>query len=201
MKKFTYLISAVFIYVFLVSGCENKKADEEGEMPGNSLSVDTTMEQTAIAMLAPTKDSKVSGTITFTRNDEGVKVVADIQGLTPGKHGIHIHENGDCSAPDASSAGDHFATLNQTHGSPEDSSRHEGDMGNIVADNEGVAHLEYTDLHMSFDGDKSIIGKAVVVHEKEDDLKSQPSGNSGKRLACGVIELGDIISADDPDEE
>ncbi|HEX8679556.1 MAG TPA: superoxide dismutase family protein [Chthoniobacterales bacterium] len=144
--------------------------------------------QKAIAVLAPTQGSKVMGTVTFTKSSDGVRVVADLTGLTPGKHGFHIHEFGDCSDPKAESAGGHFNPTKHSHAGPEASERHAGDMGNIDADASGKARVDVTLKNVSMDDDdNSIIGHAVIVHEKEDDLKTQPTGNAGGRLACGVI--------------
>lgn len=143
--------------------------------------------QKAICVLYPTQGNNVSGIITFTRTDSGIKVVADLKGLSKGRHGFHIHECGDCSASDGASAGSHFNPTGKPHGGPRDIYRHTGDMGNIEADNSGRAHLEYVDSTISFEGANSIIGRAVIVHKNEDDLKSQPAGNAGARLACGVI--------------
>jgi len=141
-----------------------------------------------ISVLHPTAGNKVSGTVTFTPVADGVKVHAEIGGLTPGKHGFHIHEFGDCSAADASSAGAHFNPTNQPHAGPDTGARHEGDMGNIEADSSGNAKLDYVDHQISLGNDaKSAIGRSVVVHAKPDDLKTQPSGDSGARIACGVI--------------
>lgn len=141
----------------------------------------------AVCVLYPTKGNNVSGTVTFEKVDGGIKVTADVTGLTPGKHGFHIHEYGDCSAADGKSAGGHFNPDNNKHGGPKDKDRHEGDMGNIDADNSGHAHLEYVDPVLSFEGRHSIIGHGIIVHQGEDDLKSQPTGNAGARVACGVI--------------
>ena len=141
----------------------------------------------AIAVLHPTAGSNVGGIVTFTRSGEEVKVVADITGLTPGKHGFHIHEFGDCSSSDGSSAGGHFNPMHKAHGAPDATDRHAGDLGNIEADASGKAHLESSDKVMKLSGAESIIGHAVIVHEKADDLKTQPTGNAGGRLACGVI--------------
>jgi Cu-Zn family superoxide dismutase len=141
----------------------------------------------AIAVLHPTSGNQVMGTVTFTSSGDGVRVVADITGLKPGKHGFHVHEFGDCSAPDAASAGGHFNPGKHEHGAPDASNRHEGDLGNIEADANGKAHLEVTDKLMKLSGDSSIVGRAVIVHEKTDDLKTQPTGDAGGRLACGVI--------------
>lgn len=141
----------------------------------------------AIAVLHPASGSNVTGTVTFTASGDSVKVVADINGLTPGKHGFHIHEFGDCSDPKAASAGGHFNPGHKQHGAPDSSDRHAGDLGNIEADASGKAHLEWTDSVMKLSGADSIIGHAVIVHEKADDLKTQPTGDAGGRLACGVI--------------
>ena len=140
----------------------------------------------AAAQLESKSNSKVTGTVTFTKVGDEVQVVADIQNLTPGKHGFHIHEKGDCSAPDAASAGAHFNPSHQHHGGPATLDRHEGDLGNITADASGKAHLDWKGK-LSLAGKDSIIGKSDVLHEKEDDLKTDPSGNSGARVACGAI--------------
>ncbi len=141
-----------------------------------------------IAVLHPTAGNKVAGTVTFTPIADGVQVHAEITGLTPGKHGFHVHEFGDCSAADASSAGGHFNPNHKPHAGPEAPERHEGDMGNVEADASGNAKLDYVDHQLSLSSDdKSAIGRSVVVHAKPDDLKTQPSGDSGARVACGVI--------------
>ena len=111
------------------------------------------------------------------------KIVADVTGLTPGKHGFHIHQFGDCSSPDGNAAGGHFNPTKAPHAGHDAAQRHVGDLGNLEADASGKAHLELTDNMMTMSGEKSIIGRGVIVHEKEDDLKSQPVGNAGGRLA------------------
>jgi Cu-Zn family superoxide dismutase len=141
----------------------------------------------AVAVLSSTKGNNVSGTVTFTKVAGGVKVVAEVSGLTPGGHGFHIHEFGDCSAPDAMSAGGHFNPHHTEHGGPDAKARHAGDFGNIVADESGKARYERVDPVIALDGPHAIIGYAVIVHEKADDLKSQPTGDAGGRVACGVI--------------
>ena len=141
----------------------------------------------ATAILHPSSGSEVKGQVTFTKTGDDVQVVADIENLKPGKHGFHIHEKGDCSAPDASSAGAHFNPTHQHHGGPATAEHHAGDLGNVTVDATGRVHLEWTGK-LQLNGPDSIIGKSVVVHEKEDDLKTDPTGNSGGRIACGVIE-------------
>src|SRR5437773_6517191 len=141
----------------------------------------------ANAKLETKSGSQVTGTVTFTKTGDEVRVVADIQGLKAGKHGFHIHEKGDCSAADAASAGGHFNPTHQHHGGPATAEHHVGDLGNIEADSSGKAHFDWKGK-LNLSGADSIIGKSVVVHEKEDDLKTDPSGNSGARQACGAIE-------------
>ncbi|HMJ06658.1 MAG TPA: superoxide dismutase family protein [Chthoniobacterales bacterium] len=141
----------------------------------------------AIAVLSPTEGNNVAGTVTFTGGSDGVKVVADLTGLKAGQHGFHIHEFGDCSSKDGKSAGGHYNPMHHEHAGPDASDRHMGDLGNIEADASGKAHLEHTDKMLKLAGDNSIIGYAVIVHEKADDMKTQPTGDAGGRVACGVI--------------
>jgi len=138
--------------------------------------------------LDPASGSNVHGTVNFIQQSDGVLVTAQITGLTPGQHGIHIHDKGDCSAPDAMSAGGHFNPTGMQHGGPMAEMHHAGDFGNLVADENGVAHFEQVFHGLSFEGTNSVIGRAIIVHAKADDLTTQPSGNSGARVACGVIE-------------
>jgi Cu-Zn family superoxide dismutase len=141
----------------------------------------------AVAELSPTANSKVKGTVTFTRRGDKTRVVAVLTGLTPGLHGFHIHEKGDCSAPDASSAGGHYNPTTVEHGGPDALHRHVGDFGNVEAD--PVGHVFFTKdfPKIEFDGPASILGRAVIIHANADDLTTQPSGNAGPRVACGVI--------------
>jgi len=144
----------------------------------------------AMAVLAPSNESEVRGRILFDQNAEDrIRITGQVQGLGPGKHGFHIHEFGDCSASDASSAGGHFAPDNDKHGAASDPSarRHAGDLGNIVADADGVAEIGLYRTDLKFDGEESFLGRAVIVHKDADDLESQPSGDAGARVACGEI--------------
>ena len=141
----------------------------------------------AVADLNPTQGSNVRGKVHFYQTGNGVRVVADISGLTPGRHGFHVHEKGDCSAPDGASAGAHFNPTGMKHGAPESAERHAGDFGNITADESGKAHYERVDKNISFEGANSVLGRGVIVHAKADDLMTQPAGDAGARLACGVI--------------
>ena len=141
----------------------------------------------ATATLIGLSGSAVSGTIRFTTQGDEVHITADVYGLKPGLHGMHIHEFGDCSAPDGLSAGGHFNPANHPHGGPGEAS-HPGDLGNIEADANGTARLSLDVPQITVDTESlGIVGRAVIVHELADDLQSEPSGNSGARLACGVI--------------
>jgi superoxide dismutase, Cu-Zn family len=141
----------------------------------------------AIVVLTPAEKSKVKGTITFMQEENGVKITGEIMGLTPGEHGFHIHEFGNISDVKGISAGGHFNPSKMKHGSPMDKERHEGDLGNITADKSGTVHLELTDSMIKLNGENSIIGRSVVVHAGKDDFITQPTGNSGDRIAFGVI--------------
>jgi Cu-Zn family superoxide dismutase len=141
----------------------------------------------AVAVLSPTQGNNVHGTVTFTQAGNGVRVEADIEGLSQGKHGFHIHTFGDCSDPDGKSAGGHYNPTGQHHAGPNQQKRHMGDLGNIEADSSGMARYDRVDSHLKLNGPDSVIGRGVIVHGGMDDLKSQPSGAAGPRVACGVI--------------
>jgi superoxide dismutase, Cu-Zn family len=141
----------------------------------------------AVARIFPTTGNTVTGIITFTIENGIMHVKGSFSGLAPGKHGIHIHEFGDMTKEDGSSAGGHFNPDKKMHGGMDNPQRHEGDLGNIIADAKGNATIDVTDSLLSFAGGNSILGRSVVIHEKEDDLATQPAGNSGSRIGYGVI--------------
>lgn len=142
----------------------------------------------ASATLAATAGNNATGSVAFTANGDRVRVLAKVSGLTPGAHGFHIHEKGDCSAADGLSAGGHFNPTAKAHGNPAAGEHHGGDMPMLVADASGNATLDATlDTITLGDGANGIAGRAVIVHKDADDFKTQPTGNSGARVACGVI--------------
>ena len=142
----------------------------------------------ADATLEARSGSKVSGTVSFKAAGQKIRVEARVAGLTPGEHGFHVHEAGDCSAADASSAKGHFNPAGRSHGHHGGSERHAGDMPNLVADASGNATLSAElDMMSLTEGPAGILKRSVVIHADPDDYKSQPAGNSGKRVACGVI--------------
>lgn len=141
----------------------------------------------ATASLVATKGSKVFGEVTFEQVGDKVQIVANVTRLTPKKrYGFHIHETGDCSSGDGMSAGGHFNPHGQPHG--RGPMRHAGDLPNLAADAKGRARLSmFVDLISVTPGPGSIIGRGLIVHAQPDDYKTQPTGNAGARLACGVI--------------
>jgi superoxide dismutase, Cu-Zn family len=141
----------------------------------------------AVAVLTPTQGSSVAGKVSFTKVAGGVRIEAEVSGLKEGQHGFHIHEFGDCSAPDGASAGGHFNPTGDPHAGPKEAKRHAGDLGNLEAGKDGVAKLDWVDPTGSLEGAASFLGHGVIVHEKADDLKTQPTGNAGGRLACGIV--------------
>src|SRR5664279_3759476 len=171
--------ASLFAIVIAIAACGGQKP--EPPPPPAPKHATATMAGTA-------KFKSVKGTVEFKETDDGIEVTANIEGLKKGVHGFHIHEKGDCSAPDAKSAGGHFNPGGHKHGAPDAAEHHEGDLGNITAekDGKGTATLTIKGVTLG-DGDNSIVGKGFIIHAKADDLKSQPVGNAGDRVACGVI--------------
>lgn len=145
---------------------------------------------TATATLQGRSGTEVAGTVTFTQTGGSVHVVAEVSGVgAAGEHGLHVHETGDCSAEDFTSAGGHFNPTDGIHGGPAAEERHAGDLGNITIGEDGTGRLELTtDLLTVGAGANSVVGKAVILHEKADDLVSQPTGAAGGRIGCGVVQ-------------
>jgi Cu-Zn family superoxide dismutase len=139
--------------------------------------------------IEPKSGSSLRGRAVFTELPEGgVKVVIEVANVSPGKHGVHIHEKGDCSASDASSAGDHFDPDGHPHGLPPTAPRHIGDFGNIDVRPNGEGRLEIVAprANLRLGDPHSFVGRSIIVHAKPDD-GSQPSGNAGERIGCGEI--------------
>lgn len=144
----------------------------------------------ALAELRPTEGNDVRGTVRFEQQGDAVRVTVDLAGLPPGtRHGFHVHEHGDCSAPDGTSAGGHYNPGGHDHALPEGAPRHAGDMGNVESDDAGEVHAElvFDTFSVEADAPPPVMGRGVIVHAEPDD-GGQPTGNAGARLACGVIE-------------
>lgn len=143
----------------------------------------------AVAMVHGLGDHKVNGKVTFTQKDDGVEIVAELTGLQPGEHGFHVHEFGDCSMDDGKCAGAHFNPDKKDHGGPDSANRHVGDLGNIKANSTGEGSYSRVDKMIALNGPHSIIGRAIIIHAKEDDFKTVAS--AGDRIGCGVIGIAD----------
>lgn len=186
MSKLSLLVAIVFFVALFGAYCA-PAAEEAAPAEETSAAEPESQAKTAIANLQATEGNTANGTVNFEEADGLVSIHAHITGLTPGKHGFHIHGIGDCSAADGTSAGGHFNPEETEHGSPAAELHHSGDLGNVEADEEGNAHLSIgVDFITLSEGPSSILGRAVIVHAKEDDF-GQPTGNAGPRVACGVI--------------
>lgn len=168
----------IFVLSFIFIGC----ASQQTSTPVAA------KEFAAVSDIHSVKYEKASGIIKIEELKDEIKVTTDLQGLKPNsKLGFHIHEKEVCEGPDYKSAGDHLNPENHDHGRPETSERHLGDMGNIVTNAVGISKQVILLPKSSLTDMDKIVGKAVIIHEKADDLKSQPAGNSGDRIACGLI--------------
>jgi Cu-Zn family superoxide dismutase len=143
---------------------------------------------TATASLAPTTGNTARGTVTFTQDGDEVRVRASVTGLKPNaQHGFHVHEKGDCSSGDGMSTGGHYNPAGKPHG-PQAAEHHAGDMPSLTADAYGNASASFELKGVSIAGGANdLIGRGVIVHRDPDDYKTQPTGNAGPRIACGVI--------------
>ncbi len=146
----------------------------------------------AQAILQPAKDTPgFSGRVIFYQAGSQVRVVADVTGVSPpGNHGFHVHDNGKCErdpGKDFTTAGGHFNPAGTPHACPDAASHHAGDLGNIVINADGTGHLDVTTSALSLSGAGSVVGRAIILHAAPDDCTTQPTGNAGGRLACGVI--------------
>jgi Cu-Zn family superoxide dismutase len=178
------LLLVVFLVPALWLGAT---ATEKQEPKAVTVGVDTKMPvvKKAICVIHGIGANKVHGIVMFEQKGHTITITGEISGLTEGKHGFHVHEFGDCSSKDGMSAGTHFNPDMMPHAGPHDKKRHVGDLGNITADKDGKAVIKITDSVVALNGAHSIIGRSIIVHAKEDDLKDIAS--AGPRIGCGVI--------------
>ena len=152
----------------------------------------TSTAKQAVAVLASASGSLVSGSVTLAPMGKGLHLTGEIGGLQANSaHAFHIHEKGDCSAADASSAGPHFNPFNAAHGKAGSGAHHAGDMNNLTANAEGVAKVDAHIGGVTLGGGaiNDVAGRALIVHAAPDDYASQPAGNAGARVACGIIKV------------
>lgn len=162
------------VAVLILSGCSSTP-----DVPGPRAS----------AQLQPTRGHAVTGEVFFTRLGDRVRVEGEVRGLKPGQvHGFHVHEKGDCSSGDGMSTGGHFNPHGHAHGAHGQGQHHAGDLVSLRADAQGVARFSYASSAISVGrGDNDVTGRGLIVHRDPDDYTTQPTGNAGPRLACGVI--------------
>lgn len=176
------------ILIALASACASASSSSQPQAPHPTTAVGS---GAATATLEPRSGSSVSGTAAFHEVAGGLAAHVEVHGAQPGPHGVHVHEKGDCSEPKAQSAGSHFNPNHGAHhGGPQTEVRHGGDLGNVTVDSSGSGTLDVTVRDLSLTGANGIVGRSLVVHEKADDLRTDPAGNSGGRFACGVIHGG-----------
>lgn len=183
MKTMLLAATAVLAVTACSSAPTTKSAPSAAAMP-------TSTAKAAVVNLASASGSLVSGRLNLMPMRDGVHLTGEIGGFAPNTvHAIHIHEKGDCSAADASSAGGHFNPAGSPHGKVGSGAHHGGDMDNITANGEGVAKVSVHASGVTLGGGapNDVVGKAVIIHAAPDDYKTQPTGNAGGRQACGVI--------------
>lgn len=198
MLRYTSLM-LILLVVVVIGACAPK---DESAAPEAAAGAESQIPKEppapiAVATLQPRADSQVSGRVTFTETAEGVLVEADVARVSPGLHGLHLHALGDCSAEDFTSTGGHFNPTDAPHGAPTDEARHAGDFGNIEIGEDGAGQLRLeTNMLTVADGPNTVVGRAVILHEGEDDLVTQPTGAAGSRLACGVVLMEGEMAAE-----
>lgn len=180
LRKF----SVSLLLVFFAMGCAQQQSQDQTQEMEQKSATDFTK---AVAAVHPTEGNEVTGTVTFQDVEDGVRVQGEFEGLSSGLHGFHIHQYGDCTADDGTSAGGHYNPGDNQHGSPTQDNRHMGDMGNLSVSEEGTATINYVDSKIKLNGPESIMGRGIIIHGGEDDFESQPSGDAGPRVGCGVI--------------
>lgn len=191
MRNRTWLAAIAGLVVIAVAVQVQMARSQERKAKGAGAAARAGMNRVtyAVAMVHGLGDHKVKGKVTFVQKEDGVEIVAELSGLQPGEHGFHVHEFGDCSMDDGKCAGAHFNPDKKDHGGPDSANRHVGDLGNIKANSTGEATYKRTDKMISLNGRNSIIGRAIIIHAKEDDFKTVTS--AGDRIGCGVIGIGD----------
>lgn len=183
-------LSMIAAFLVLLVACSPAKKEEATEETTTEEQPTTATEVTATAVLNSASGSSVTGTANFTQTgDMMVRMSLEVQGLTPGEHALHLHEKGDCSAPDATSAGGHWNPGGMDHGKRGEGQYHAGDVINLIADESGNVSWsdEISGWTIGGADNTNILNHAVIIHDGQDDFMTQPTGAAGGRVACGVI--------------
>lgn len=193
MKRLNLIL--ILFSALAFTACKNEQQQEEADSMETDMTEETMTEEVkkVTVELKPTSGSNLSGNVVFTEEQGAVTMVAVVNGISQGTHAIHLHENADCSAEDATSAGGHWNPTKEKHGKwGESEGHHRGDIGNLTIDENGVGTITMTTDKWCIgcdDSSKNVIGTAVIVHEGADDFTSQPSGDAGKRVGCGEVKM------------
>ncbi len=188
-------ISILALLGSILSGCipdndhamQDQMAEREAHEMADLVDAQRQAGQVLVAVMTATAGNKAQGTVTFTGTKGGIQVDANISGLTPGDHAIHIHQYGDLRKNDGKGTGGHYNPEGHDHALPTTEMRHAGDLGNLTADADGNASYSITIDNVTLDGAHNpIIGRGVIIHAKVDD-GGQPTGNAGARVSQGVI--------------
>ncbi len=212
MQRFKLSWLAAALCIVALAGCRAKDETAGTDTPTDQ-TVSTpapapipeptiTLESATATLQGAPEDADFSGTVTITPDGTGVRIVADVSGVDKdGTHGFHVHENGDCSHGEGSkhftTAGSHFNPTGVEHACPPTEPRHAGDLGNIEITG-GTGRVDLTTNLLSLSGANSVVGKAIILHSGDDDCKTQPTGDAGDRLACGVVTMGGDLATTDP---
>ncbi|MBP1155532.1 MULTISPECIES: superoxide dismutase family protein [unclassified Paenibacillus] len=198
MRFKSFIAAAAISQMLLLSGCQfgwsgaEQEKDPKQEVNGSSAPVMAHQDKESVLVeLLGTQGQRI-GQAKLTQVDEGVRIEVESSNLTPGPHGFHVHENGKCEQPDYQSAGGHFNPLGQKHGVGHPQGSHAGDLPNLEVDQEGKVKLDYVAKQLTLESNQpnSLLkdgGTSLVIHEKADDNVTEPAGNAGARIACGVI--------------
>lgn len=187
-KNLSFSIKAALLLLIGISaltGCERMQ-QQAGVLP-------TPSAKQAIATIGPVGENSATGMAVFTQDGDQITLTIEVQNVSPGIHGVHIHEYGDCSSPDGKSAGGHWNPTDVEHGKWGEGEFHLGDIGNITVGEDGTGSIELTTDLWEIDtgSDIDVVGKSIILHADADDFVSQPSGNAGARIGCGVIVLAE----------
>jgi Cu-Zn family superoxide dismutase len=186
LRKITIPAAILTIGLAACGSPDTAEEPADGSIMETGAPTETAGSMQAVAMLQ-TAEGQSAGTATATASGEGIAISLEAEGLPEGDHGVHIHTTGSCEAPTFESAGDHWNPTNRQHGLENPEGSHAGDMPNLTVDGDGSGTLEYQIAGGTFDGLMDADGSAFVVHAMPDDQVTDPSGNSGDRIACGVF--------------